>query len=288
MAHDHAWLSWHDEHGPKWLTITAWASHFASEKGRTPTLWIDKFCLNQAAIDQSLPCLPIYLAGCHTLLVLPGATYSTRLWCVMELATFVMMGGAKERIVVMPFAASTSPTPADQRRAFDAVVQSLVAFDASCANCFDPSDREGLLAVIEASFGSFDAFNERVRTPTTLAPAPSGSVSVSVRPSIRVAASVWQVRELLAHASESTKVALRNQQRWGSRLLCRASSCQGEEATSLTPQAVSVRLRRHELMMHSAPAVARSNAPSESVVMHSAPAVARSSSSSEEGTREDV
>lgn len=44
----------------------------------------DKACLNQAAIDESLPCLPIYLAACEKLLVLPGLTYGTRLWVRLQ------------------------------------------------------------------------------------------------------------------------------------------------------------------------------------------------------------
>ena len=38
-------------------------------------------CIDQNNIDASLAVLPIFLAGCKTLLVLPGSTYATRLWC---------------------------------------------------------------------------------------------------------------------------------------------------------------------------------------------------------------
>ena len=49
----------------------------------------DKACIDQSNIQQSLACLPVFLAGCQTLLVVAGATYCSRLWCVMELFTFV-------------------------------------------------------------------------------------------------------------------------------------------------------------------------------------------------------
>ena len=49
----------------------------------------DKACIDQDNIDQALACLPIFLAGCQTLLVVAGTTYCSRLWCVMELFTFV-------------------------------------------------------------------------------------------------------------------------------------------------------------------------------------------------------
>ena len=48
----------------------------------------DKACIDQNDIQQSLACLPVFLAGCQTLLVVAGPTYCSRLWCVMELFTF--------------------------------------------------------------------------------------------------------------------------------------------------------------------------------------------------------
>ena len=48
----------------------------------------DKACIDQGNIQQSLACLPVFLAGCQTLLVVAGPTYCSRLWCVMELFTF--------------------------------------------------------------------------------------------------------------------------------------------------------------------------------------------------------
>ena len=40
----------------------------------------DKACIDQNNIDQALACLPIFLAGCKTLLITAGPTYCTRLW----------------------------------------------------------------------------------------------------------------------------------------------------------------------------------------------------------------
>ena len=48
----------------------------------------DKACIDQSNIEQSLACLPVFLAGCQMLLVVAGPTYCSRLWCVMELFTF--------------------------------------------------------------------------------------------------------------------------------------------------------------------------------------------------------
>ena len=37
-------------------------------------------CIDQTSIDDSLACLPVFLAGCNQLLVLAGPTYTSRLW----------------------------------------------------------------------------------------------------------------------------------------------------------------------------------------------------------------
>jgi len=50
-----------------------------------PTIWLDKACIDQSDIDTSLAVLPIFLAGSDTLFILYGATYATRLWCIMEI-----------------------------------------------------------------------------------------------------------------------------------------------------------------------------------------------------------
>ena len=60
----------------------------------------DKACIDQNNIEQSLACLPVFLAGCQTLLVVAGPTYCSRLWCVMELFTFTL----SRRLLFEPFA----------------------------------------------------------------------------------------------------------------------------------------------------------------------------------------
>ena len=117
-------------------------------------MWLetaDKACIDQLNIDASLQSLPIFLAGCEHLLVLAGPTYTSRLWCVMELYTFVQMDGHREDILVELLG--------DREQ----LTTSLKSFDAGKARCFLDADRQGLWAVIEASFGTFDPFNKMVR-----------------------------------------------------------------------------------------------------------------------------
>ena len=109
-------------------------------------------CIDQLNISESLTCLPVFLSGCKTLLVLAGPTYASRLWCVMELFVFVRMSGQRAEIVVKLLGDAT-----------DDLQTRLARFDAGKARCYLDKDRQGLLAVIEASFGTFDPFNKLVR-----------------------------------------------------------------------------------------------------------------------------
>ena len=124
--------------------------------------------------------LPVFLASTQQLLVLAGGTYTSRLWCVMELFVFVRMGGNHGDI--------------DLRLLSDdlegELAMALGKFDAGTARCFLNRDRQvcsplrtpppikappltpmdppirqqKLLAVIEAAFGTLTPFNKLVRS----------------------------------------------------------------------------------------------------------------------------
>merc|ERR1711871_452718 len=86
--------SWSDEPALKWAALQKWRCQFKDDNGgREPRLWIDKYCIDQTNIDESLQCLPVYLAGSNKLLVLCGKTYLQRLWCLIEIFVFIEMGG---------------------------------------------------------------------------------------------------------------------------------------------------------------------------------------------------
>ena len=122
----------------------------------------DKGCIDQNDPVKKLKgidCVPIFLAGCQTLLIVAGPTYCSRLWCVMEIFTFLRMGGERERIELKLIA---NPGQ-DQAAAKRELATQLGTFNASKAQCFKQEDRQRLLAVIEAGFGDFDEFNKGVR-----------------------------------------------------------------------------------------------------------------------------
>ncbi len=118
-----------------------------------PQLWLDKACIDQTAIESDLQCLPVFLAGCDTLLILAGKTYTQRLWCVLEMFVFLHMGGSVDRIVVIPI---NMADEAEAKAMFDQA-------DVGKSQCYLETDRQRLLGIIEVGFGNFDAFNDIIR-----------------------------------------------------------------------------------------------------------------------------
>ena len=149
--------------------------------------------------------MPIFLAGSRTLLCVVGPTYIERIctsaglypdlpclaslalspsplanlevaWfpftgCILEIFTFLRMGGLSDRLTIIPIAAASDacdgggdaePEQRDEELLNDALVR-FRAFEVSEAKCFDDSQRHHLLSVIEDGFGSFDVFNSIVR-----------------------------------------------------------------------------------------------------------------------------
>ena len=78
--------SWRDDGAAKHAAVLEWSEvAVPREEERVPTIWLDKACIDQDNIDESLAALPIFLSGCKSLVAVAGPSYPTRLWCVMEL-----------------------------------------------------------------------------------------------------------------------------------------------------------------------------------------------------------
>ena len=120
-------------------------------------------CINQSDIEANLACLPIFLAGCKELLIIAGPTYTTRLWacagectqashalrlslrpltgdslsmrwkqCIIEVFSFLKMGGSKERISLLPISDTlTSALPGQPQFALqtEAMWRRFASFD---------------------------------------------------------------------------------------------------------------------------------------------------------------
>lgn len=141
--------SWHDDGEARWHALHSWMAEFKQTVGRPPAVWCDIACIDQQQVHESLAALPLYLAGCHRLLALTGPSFVTRLWCIMELYTFIMMGASLDRVIVLPIGDQTMAR----------TLQSFSEFDVVHADCYQYRDKQHLLAIIESGFGSFAAFD---------------------------------------------------------------------------------------------------------------------------------
>ena len=161
--------SWHDDPAAKWQVLSEWADGFAKEAGRPPILWFDKACLNQDDIEAQLASLPIFLAGSRSLLCLVGPTYTQRVWCVMEVFTFLRMGGTQEKLQVCPVHETRAAnaglwgSSSSDDELLSVALDQFRSFDVAQCQCFDEGQLQHLLGVIELGFSSFDMFNSLVR-----------------------------------------------------------------------------------------------------------------------------
>jgi hypothetical protein len=150
--------SWHDDSELKWEQLQAYRHDFKqAHGGREPLVWIDKYCLDQENLGEGLMCLPVFLASCNSLLVLAGSTYAFRLWCVMELFIFLIMGGS-ESAVDLRLLCSTKNAGERQN-----LVEELETFDARQATCSVQEDADKLTGAIAGAFGDLDTFSSNVR-----------------------------------------------------------------------------------------------------------------------------
>ena len=92
--------------------------------GKEPRCWLDKACIDQAGdINASLKALPIFLLASKYFVVFAGKTYTKRMWCVLEIFTFVRSGGTVDSILLKPL---------DVGEAREAIT----TFDIAQADCF--------------------------------------------------------------------------------------------------------------------------------------------------------
>ena len=150
--------SWHDDSDLKWEQLQLYRADFKKANGgREPLVWIDKYCIDQNNLADGLMCLPVFLAGCNSLLVLAGSTYPRRMWCVMELFIFLVMGGSESAVDVRLLCNSLNTAERE------ALIQDLESFDAKEAKCSMQDDEDRMLGAIAGAFGSLEAFSRNVR-----------------------------------------------------------------------------------------------------------------------------
>merc|ERR1712050_456668 len=112
---------------------------------REPLVWIDKCCIDQTNIEIDLRCLPIFVSGCSTMVVLAGTTYLSRLWCIVELFTFAHMGQDFDRIQFIPVLREDMEE-ADGKK----IEEDFTSFDATQCTCYHAADKKKMLGIIYA------------------------------------------------------------------------------------------------------------------------------------------
>ena len=162
--------SWHDDVKQKWKTLQAEAEAFRKAKGRYPVLWLDKVCIDQKAIQQSLKCLPVYLLACKSMIVLGGPTYITRLWCVWELYTlYALSTDADPNIIIREFgsssdAAATGGMLGSSAQGAQSLQEQLEQFKVGVhSKCYDPNEEAKLLRAIRSAPGGEAGFNRSIQ-----------------------------------------------------------------------------------------------------------------------------
>lgn len=145
----------------------------------------------------------MYLAGCKNLLVVAGPTYTERLWCVIEIFTYLYMTlGDLSEVIFLPITDKEDDDDLAQRYSASAnkptwgsirgfmgentelrkTLEPFKEFDVNKAKCFKPEDRHALLGVIESGMGTLDSFNQFVQdTFAKLLSEPSSAKHASTR-----------------------------------------------------------------------------------------------------------
>merc|ERR1712117_138977 len=91
------------------------------------------------------------------LVVFCGTTYLSRLWCIVELFTFVQMGRSTDKI---EFQVLTRDACEEKDAA--AIVRAFECFDAEKCQCFLAEDKDRIVQIILGAFGDMASFNREV------------------------------------------------------------------------------------------------------------------------------
>ena len=116
-----------------------------------------------------------------------GKTYTSRLWCVMELFVYISMRTEGEQAA--PDIISLGATEQERGE----VAQTWTSFDASRCNCFDPRDKDRIFTVIETSKHGMVDFNASVMAIAAVLMPASNTTKLDMGKSQTISAPVAHV-----------------------------------------------------------------------------------------------
>lgn len=128
------------------------AEDFKKQNGTYPTFWLDRCCLDEKNLEDSLKMLPVNIMKCKKMVILYGENYLKRIWCIWELLTICALSDSSmfDRLIILPV---------DEYCDFANDVRS---FDVLNAEAWDRNDEVRMKELIQA-LGN-DEFNNKVRS----------------------------------------------------------------------------------------------------------------------------
>jgi len=147
--------SWRDDPDDKYRAVKLIADRFEEENGFEPTLWIDKFCIDQEDIGEALRYLPVYVAASNMVVLLIGPTYLSRLWCLWELFVIHSTRSLRDAIYwsIDPFTIEED------------ILDLARNFSVDQAESFSNKDKQAIIGMISKfSNGGSAAFERRMVT----------------------------------------------------------------------------------------------------------------------------
>jgi hypothetical protein len=147
--------SWHDSMDAKVAALQDWAQRWDMRHGRRPMVWMDVLTADPSLRSyENLQHMPAYLAKSKHLLILAGPTLADRLWAMMELYTWGIVGGTLDNVHVLSIAADD----AERQK----VIASFDSFAVMYARANREEDKLRLVHAVELAVVS--RFNEVVRS----------------------------------------------------------------------------------------------------------------------------
>merc|ERR1712187_770755 len=106
------------------------------------------------------------------MVVFCGRTYLSRLWCIVELFTYVHMGGSICSIEFEPVLRR-----GHENEDLRSIAATFEAFDAQQCTCFLTEDKDRMLDIICSAYGDLRDFNKAVREIFRYAKRPEAQAS---------------------------------------------------------------------------------------------------------------
>ena len=113
-------------------------------------------------------CLPVHLAACKKFLMIAGSTYTSRMWCILEIFVFLAAVNDPTRLECIPLSKAQDSIAGaegltEKEIADDEFLQMFRKFTVADCQCFSKDTRDKLLSIIEAGCGTLDDFDALIR-----------------------------------------------------------------------------------------------------------------------------